>query len=1023
MKEKIKALFGKILRAPVFHRKPLYLVLTIILSLLLLADAAMAVLIPDTAGMGNIQNMQNVQMSDSDASSDDVRGDRDDDEDEDSVSDSSDEEGADSSDEDGADSESVETDTGFGQNDGEMPDMSDAENGEMPDMSDFNAEDGEMPDMSSSGDGQMPGRGGEAPSFDSESPDGSSENVSDSTADESEDSDTKEDDIDSGMTFDGGDFADVQNNRSSAFSRLQSIRAHWLLILIILAILDAGSIFMLIRISRRQKKQRLEEEKARRELAASGEIIHVERPAKKESKHSHYLWIIAVIVIVALVILVKVFTRQTSASGTETEATTYTETVETGSIDTILPGTGTLEEEEAEEFSLPDEVEITKWYVSDGDSVEEGDTLASVDPVSVMTAIAAVQENISSVDDALEDCEDDTDSETITAASAGRVIKIYAAEDTDAADTMYEDGALMLLSLDGYMAVSAETDAEISTGDTVDVTLSDGTVVTGKVESLVNQTAVIILSDNGPELGDIVTVTTEDGDTVGKGTLYIHSELKVTGYTGTVSSISVSEGSKVSGGATLLTLTDTDTSAEYEALLEQRSELESQIATLFKLYEDGYIYASCSGVISVQADTAASEDSTVSDSDTDSDSSDDSASDSGLTDAASGTSSSGSAGYTVNTLSYTESSAACLTVCTDQGAQAVLTTETGTTETGTTETDTTTVQIGVIQSVSEESVTVSLLSGESSTVTLSTVGVYKNGTYNASGTVSDIAVGDVLILTCTGDTVSSATCISISDTSVNSGTASDTAENETNMADQGSMEGQMSEGTDSSMTEDTFSAAAAAEESTASGTADADTAEETDASAYSVSETTLLSITPQDTMTLEITVDEMDILKVEVGQEAAITLDAFPGQSFTGTVTSIDKSGSNSGGSSKYTAVITMDREEDMLAGMNASAKITLSTTENVLVIPEAALVEEDGTTLVYTTYDEDTDTLSDPVEVSTGVSDGTNVEITSGLEEGDTYCYSILDVVNYSSSYSSSSGTGSFSIESLFGGGGGGRN
>ncbi|MCD8152082.1 MAG: biotin/lipoyl-binding protein, partial [Clostridiales bacterium] len=755
MKEKIKTLFGKILQAPVFHRKPLYLVLTIILSLLLLADAAMAVLIPDTAGMGDMQSMQNMQdmlMADDDGS---------------------------------ADSESADADTGVRQNDDEMPDMPDAENGEMP-------------DMSSSGDGHMPGRGGEAPSSDGESPDGSSEDVSDSTADESEDSDTdtEEDDIDSGMTFDGGDFADVQNNRFSAFSRLQSIRSHWLLILIILAILDAGSIFMLIRISRRQKKQRLEEEKARRELAASGEIIHTARSVKKESKHSHYLWIIAVIVIVALVILVKVFTRQTSASGTETEATTYTETVETGSIDTVLPGTGTLEEEEAEEFSLPDEVEITKWYVSDGDTVEEGDTLAAVDPVSVMTAIATVQENISSVDDALEDCEDDTDSETITAASAGRVIKIYAAEDTDAADTMYENGALMLLSLDGYMAVSVETDAEISTGDTVDVTLSDGTVVTGKVESLVNRTAVIILSDNGPEPGDTVTVTTEDGDTVSEGTLYIHSELKVTGYTGTVSSISVSEGSKVSSGATLLTLTDTDTSAEYEALLEQRSELESQIATLFKLYEDGYIYASCSGVISVQADTAASEDSTASDSDADNDSSDDSASDTGSTDAASGTSSSGSAGYTVNTLSYTKSSAACLTVCTDQGAQAVLTSETGNStvsndnsnietgddtvssdgdasETGddttdsdnrTTDTGTTTVQIGVIQSVSEEAVTVSLLSGGSSTVTLSTVGVYKNGTYNASGTVSDIAVGDVLILTCTGGTVSSATGIPRSDT-------------------------------------------------------------------------------------------------------------------------------------------------------------------------------------------------------------------------------------------------------------------
>ncbi|MCD8157073.1 MAG: biotin/lipoyl-binding protein, partial [Clostridiales bacterium] len=773
MKEKIKALFGKILRAPVFHRKPLYLVLTIILSLLLLADAAMAVLIPDTAGMGNIQNMQNMQMTDSDVSSDDVRGDRDGEDDGDAgddASDGSDEESAESSDEDATDSESAEADGNFGRNDGEMPDMSDAENGEMPDMSDaengempdmsdFDAEDGEMPDMSSSGDGQMPGRGGEAPSSDGESSDSSSEGISDSTSDESEDSDTEEDDIDSGMTFDGGDFADDRNSNTSVISRLQSIRSHWLLILIILAILDAGSIFMLIRISRRQKKQRLEEEKARRELAASGEIIHTARPVKKESKHSHYLWIIALIVIVALVILVKIFTRQTSASGTETEATTYTETVETGSIDTVLPGTGTLEEEEAEEFSLPDEVEITKWYVSDGDTVEEGDTLAAVDPVSVMTAIAAVQENISSVDDALEDCEDDTDSETITAASAGRVIKIYAAEDTDAADTMYENGALMLLSLDGYMAVSVETNAEISTGDTVDVTLSDGTVVTGKVESLVNQTAIIILSDNGPELGDTVTVTTEDGDTVGEGTLYIHSELKVTGYTGTVSSISVSEGSKVSSGATLLTLTGTDTSAEYESLLEQRSELESQIATFFKLYEDGYIYASCSGVISGISDSSAADGNSISDgsSDTGDASSDTETSDSSGSssdDSASETSSSGSAGYTVNTLSYTESSAACLTICTDQGAQVVLTTEIGTTETGTTDTDTTTVQIGVIQPVAEDAVTISLLSGESSTVTLSTVGVYKNGTYNASGTVSDIAVGDILILTCTGDTVS-----------------------------------------------------------------------------------------------------------------------------------------------------------------------------------------------------------------------------------------------------------------------------
>ena len=93
-----------------------------------------------------------------------------------------------------------------------------------------------------------------------------------------------------------------------------------------------------------------------------------------------------------------------------------------------------------------------------------------------------------------------------------------------------------------------------------------------------------------------------------------------------------------------------------------------------------------------------------------------------------------------------------------------------------------------------------------------------------------------------------------------------------------------------------------------------------------------------------------------------------------------------------------------MLAGMNASVKITLETTEDVLYVPAEAIVEDDTGTYVYTSYDEKTDTLGDPVEVETGVSDGTNVEIVSGLSLGDTYYYSVLDVVNYSTSSAQSS-------------------
>ncbi|MCD8160124.1 MAG: hypothetical protein LUE61_02890 [Clostridiales bacterium] len=149
-------------------------------------------------------------------------------------------------------------------------------------------------------------------------------------------------------------------------------------------------------------------------------------------------------------------------------------------------------------------------------------------------------------------------------------------------------------------------------------------------------------------------------------------------------------------------------------------------------------------------------------------------------------------------------------------------------------------------------------------------------------------------------------------------------------------------------------------------------------------------------MTISISVDELDILSLTEGQEAVITLDALTGQSFSGTVTALDTSGTNSGGNTKFTAEITMERTGDMLVGMNASVLITLATTENVLIIPEAALVEEGNTTYVYTSYDASDETLGDLVEVETGVSDGTNVEICSGLSSGDSYYYSYADSLSY---------------------------
>lgn len=149
-------------------------------------------------------------------------------------------------------------------------------------------------------------------------------------------------------------------------------------------------------------------------------------------------------------------------------------------------------------------------------------------------------------------------------------------------------------------------------------------------------------------------------------------------------------------------------------------------------------------------------------------------------------------------------------------------------------------------------------------------------------------------------------------------------------------------------------------------------------------------------MTITIEADELDVLSLQKGQSAVVTLDAVEGRSFTGTVTNVDLAGTNEGGNTKYTAQITVDKSEEMLEGMNASVRIETESTGSSVTVPAAALVEQDGNTYVYTAYDEQKDELGGLTEVKTGASDGMTVEITEGLEKGQTCYYRYAEAVTY---------------------------
>lgn len=166
---------------------------------------------------------------------------------------------------------------------------------------------------------------------------------------------------------------------------------------------------------------------------------------------------------------------------------------------------------------------------------------------------------------------------------------------------------------------------------------------------------------------------------------------------------------------------------------------------------------------------------------------------------------------------------------------------------------------------------------------------------------------------------------------------------------------------------------------------------------YSLDGDVLLTVTPLDTMTVTIAVDEKDIASVKTGMTAQLTMNALPDETFEGQVTRVAQTGSGNGGSSKFDVEITLSRESDMLPGMSATAQLTLYEKMNVLTLPVAALQDEGGKTLVYTGKDKKTGEPANPVEVTTGLSDGENVEILSGIDSGTTVYYSYYDTVTES--------------------------
>ena len=171
-------------------------------------------------------------------------------------------------------------------------------------------------------------------------------------------------------------------------------------------------------------------------------------------------------------------------------------------------------------------------------------------------------------------------------------------------------------------------------------------------------------------------------------------------------------------------------------------------------------------------------------------------------------------------------------------------------------------------------------------------------------------------------------------------------------------------------------------------------------------------------------IDESNILSVEVGQTASVTISSISDDPFTGEVTSIEKTGTSTSGVTGYSVEVTLDRTEKMLTRMSATVSIRIEGVDDALLLPEDAVTKTRTSAYVYTSVNLTSGELEGMVEVKTGLTGGGYVEITEGLKEGDTVYYTKKQSNDFSSfmgGFGGGSGSGGFSMPGGGSGGGSG--
>ena len=150
--------------------------------------------------------------------------------------------------------------------------------------------------------------------------------------------------------------------------------------------------------------------------------------------------------------------------------------------------------------------------------------------------------------------------------------------------------------------------------------------------------------------------------------------------------------------------------------------------------------------------------------------------------------------------------------------------------------------------------------------------------------------------------------------------------------------------------------------------------------------TTIASVADMGDLIFRGNVDETEVGKIKVGIPVKITLGALQDMTFSATLEYISPKSVENNGANQFEikAAITVPDSVTIRSGYSANAEMELQRANNVLSIPESALEFKGDSTFVYLLTDSVSGQKFDRKNIRTGVSDGINVEVKSGLKEND---------------------------------------